>query len=103
MVSPAWTMPDRARGDRVDACTAGLGQFRELRRRHANRHNGGSSTASPTNAPVVPRTLGIERSLDDLDVRIEDAKKAARFAPSLPDKLRLQREVKTLESRRDEA
>lgn len=27
----------------------------------------------------------------------------ARFAPSLPDKLRLQREVKTLEGRRDEA
>jgi hypothetical protein len=44
-----------------------------------------------------------ERSLDDLDVRIKDAKKAARFAPSLPEKLRLQREVKTLESRRDEA
>jgi hypothetical protein len=39
----------------------------------------------------------------DLDVRIKEAKKAARFAPSLPQKLLLQREVKTLESRRDEA
>jgi hypothetical protein len=34
---------------------------------------------------------------------IKEAKKAARFAPSLPEKLRLQREVKRLESRQDEA
>ena len=49
------------------------------------------------------RREGLKGSLDDLDVRIKEAKKAARFAPSLPEKLRLQREVKTLESRRDEA
>jgi Fic family protein len=49
------------------------------------------------------RRDGLKGSLDDLDVRIKEAKKAARFAPSLPEKLRLQREVKTLESRRDEA
>lgn len=49
------------------------------------------------------RRDGLKGSLDDLDDRIKEAKKAARFAPSLPEKLRLQREVKTLESRRDEA
>jgi hypothetical protein len=49
------------------------------------------------------RRDGLKVSLDELDARIKETKKAARFAPSLPEKLRLQREVKTLEGRRDEA
>jgi hypothetical protein len=40
------------------------------------------------------RRDGLKSLLDPLDVRIKEAKKAARFAPSLPEKLPLQREVK---------
>ncbi len=49
------------------------------------------------------RRDGLKVSLDELDTSIKEAKKAARFAPTLPEKLRLQREVKSLEGQRDEA
>jgi hypothetical protein len=41
--------------------------------------------------------------LAELDEALKEAKKAARFAPTLPEKLERQRAVRTLESRREEA
>jgi hypothetical protein len=46
-------------------------------------------------------TLTLE--LDELDDRIKETRKAARFAANLPEKLERQRDVKRLEARRDEA
>jgi superfamily II DNA or RNA helicase len=49
------------------------------------------------------RRVTLKTELDQLDDRIKDTRKAARFAPNLPEKLDRQREVKRLETRRDEA
>ena len=49
------------------------------------------------------RRQTLKAELDELDDRLRETKKAARFAPSLPEKLERQRDVKRMEARRDEA
>lgn len=49
------------------------------------------------------RRTALKAELDDLDADIKDAKSAARLAPNLPQKLELQRKLRTLEGKRDEA
>ena len=49
------------------------------------------------------RRQTLKAELDDLDARLRDLRKAARSAPSLPEKLERQRDAKRMESRRDEA
>ena len=49
------------------------------------------------------RRASLKGQLDDLDDSLKEARKAARLAPTLPDKLQLQRTVRTLELKREEA
>lgn len=49
------------------------------------------------------RRAALKSELDELDDGIKETKKAARLAPNLPEKLELQRKLRGLESRRDEA
>ena len=49
------------------------------------------------------RRRTLKSDLDELDQAIKDAKKAARLAPNLPEKLELQRKLRGLETKRDEA
>ncbi len=44
----------------------------------------------------------LKADLDDLDARIRETKKEARTAPNLPTKLEFQRQLRQLESKRDE-
>ena len=45
----------------------------------------------------------LKADLEELDQSIKDAKKSARLAPNLPDKLEIQRSLRGLETKRDEA
>jgi predicted nucleic acid-binding Zn-ribbon protein len=45
----------------------------------------------------------LKADLDDLDAKIKDTKKQARSAPNLPTKLDLQRQLRQLEAKRNEA
>jgi hypothetical protein len=45
----------------------------------------------------------LKADLDDLDARIKEAKKQARSAPNLPTKLEIQRQLRQLESKRNDA
>lgn len=49
------------------------------------------------------RRTSLKTQLTELDEEIKEAKKAARLAPTLPEKLDRQRALRNLESRRDEA
>lgn len=49
------------------------------------------------------RRTSLRTQLADLDEEIKEAKKAARLAPTLPEKLERQRSLRNLEARRDEA
>jgi ERCC4-related helicase len=49
------------------------------------------------------RRASLKAELNDLDDKLKEAKKAARLAPTLPEKLERQREARTLETKRDEA
>lgn len=49
------------------------------------------------------RRQSLKSELDELDARLREMRKAARFAPSLPEKLERQRDVKRTEAKRDEA
>jgi superfamily II DNA or RNA helicase len=49
------------------------------------------------------RRTSLKAELADLDEALKEAKKAARMAPTLPDKLERQRQSRLLESKRDEA
>jgi len=49
------------------------------------------------------RRNSLKTELAELDEALKEAKKAARLAPTLPEKLERQREVRKLESKRDEA
>ena len=49
------------------------------------------------------RRASLKAELEELDEALKQAKKDARLAPTLPDKLERQRAVRTLESKRDEA
>jgi len=49
------------------------------------------------------RRTALKAELDDLDQTIKDTKRSARLAPNLPEKLELQRKLRTLETTRDEA
>lgn len=49
------------------------------------------------------RRTSLKSELDRLDLELKDARKAARFAGTLPEKLERQRAVRTLETKRDEA
>jgi len=49
------------------------------------------------------RRSTLKAELDELDQQIKDAKKAARLAPNLPEKLELQRKLRGIETKRDEA
>jgi superfamily II DNA or RNA helicase len=49
------------------------------------------------------RRTSLKADLEELDQSIKDAKKAARLAPNLPEKLEIQRKLRALESKRDEA
>jgi superfamily II DNA or RNA helicase len=49
------------------------------------------------------RRSTLKTELDEFDQAIKDTKKAARLAPNLPEKLELQRRLRTLEGKRDEA
>jgi superfamily II DNA or RNA helicase len=49
------------------------------------------------------RRIALKAELDELDQSIKDTKRAARLAPNLPEKLELQRKLRNLEIKRDEA
>jgi hypothetical protein len=49
------------------------------------------------------RRTSLKADLEELDQGIKDAKKAARLAPNLPEKLEIQRALRGLETKRDEA
>lgn len=49
------------------------------------------------------RRVSLKGELDELDQKIKETKKLARFAPNLPEKLEKQRALQKLESRRNEA
>ena len=49
------------------------------------------------------RRAALKAELDELDQEIKDTKKSARLAPNLPAKLELQRKLRGLETKRDEA
>jgi superfamily II DNA or RNA helicase len=49
------------------------------------------------------RRVALKAELDELDEGIKEAKKAARLAPNLPQKLEMQRKLRGLETKRDEA
>jgi superfamily II DNA or RNA helicase len=49
------------------------------------------------------RRTSLKVELDELDESIKETRKAARLAPNLPEKLERQRELKKLESKRDDA
>jgi hypothetical protein len=49
------------------------------------------------------RRASLKAELEDLDDALKQAKKAARLAPTLPEKLERQREARTLEAQREEA
>jgi superfamily II DNA or RNA helicase len=49
------------------------------------------------------RRTSLKSDLEELDQSIKDAKKSARLAPNLPEKLEIQRKLRGLESKRDEA
>lgn len=49
------------------------------------------------------RRAALKVELEELDQQIKETKKAARLAPNLPDKLQRQRDLRKLETRRDEA
>ena len=49
------------------------------------------------------RRASLQTELAELDEALKEAKKAARLAPTLPEKLERQRAARTLESRREEA
>ncbi len=49
------------------------------------------------------RRASLKAALDEVDEALKDAKKAARNAPNLPEKLDRQRTVRTLEEKRDKA
>ncbi|WP_246044729.1 SNF2-related protein [Geomonas ferrireducens] len=49
------------------------------------------------------RRTSLKAELAELDEALKEAKKAARLAPTLPEKLERQRAVRTLETKRDEA
>jgi superfamily II DNA or RNA helicase len=49
------------------------------------------------------RRTSLKATLNDLDEALKAAKKAARFAPTLPEKLERQREARILEGKRDKA
>lgn len=49
------------------------------------------------------RRAALKADLEELDQSIKDAKKSARLAPNLPEKLEFQRKLRGLETKRDEA
>ena len=49
------------------------------------------------------KRVSLKRELDDLDAQVREAKRLARFAPTLPEKLERQRSVRVLEAKRDDA
>lgn len=49
------------------------------------------------------RRAALKADLEELDQSIKDAKKSARLAPNLPEKLKIQRSLRGLETKRDEA
>ena len=49
------------------------------------------------------RRTSFKADLEELDQSIKDAKKSARLAPNLPEKLEIQRTLRGLETKRDEA
>lgn len=49
------------------------------------------------------RRVSLQSELDELDESLKSAKRQARLAANLPDKLEWQRTVRTLETKRDEA
>jgi ribosomal protein S4 len=49
------------------------------------------------------RRATLKAELDELDESLKAARKSARTAPSLPEKLERQREVRRLEGKRDDA
>ena len=49
------------------------------------------------------RRAALKADLEELDQSIKDAKKSARLAPNLPEKLDIQRSLRGLETKRDEA
>jgi superfamily II DNA or RNA helicase len=49
------------------------------------------------------RRAALKADLEELDLSIKDAKKSARLAPNLPEKLDIQRSLRGLETKRDEA
>ena len=51
--------------------------------------------------PLTRASLKTE--LADLDAALKDARKAARIAPTLPEKLERQRQARSFEAKRDEA
>lgn len=48
------------------------------------------------------RRAGLKAELEELDQEIKEIKKAARLAPNLPEKLERQKELRKLETKRDE-
>jgi superfamily II DNA or RNA helicase len=49
------------------------------------------------------KRVSLKRELDDLDTQLKEAKRLARFAPTMPEKLERQRAVRALETKREAA
>ena len=49
------------------------------------------------------RRAALKAELEEFDQEIKETKKSARMAPNLPEKLELQRKLRGLETKRDEA
>jgi hypothetical protein len=49
------------------------------------------------------RRTALKAELEELDQEIKETKKSARMAPNLPEKLELQRKLRGMETKRDEA
>ncbi len=49
------------------------------------------------------RRTALKAEIEELDWEIKETKKSARMAPNLPEKLELQRKLRGLETKRDEA
>ena len=86
-----------------DGCTAR--RQSELAGRQCPRRTANGSTPRWTSSTAGPRTAAtsLKADLEELDQSIKDAKKSARLAPNLPEKLEIQRKLRGLETKRDEA
>ena len=80
----------RRQGEYLDALAVSSGQWFDTEMEKLDRW-------------IDDRRAALKGELEDLDQEIKDTKKSARMAPNLPAKLELQRKLRGLETKRDEA